>query len=145
MSDLPNQLGNLAFELGKVLLQTELSKRESSKLIRTLRGSDQEIILQQKIAKYWNQQKLFDRPDGLLVVTNYRLVFLTKQTTLLTETEFLSFPFEFIEDFKATRVLLVSPAIRFKVEGKVFMFTFFSHAEQVVQAIESAVKARKEH
>jgi len=61
MSDLANQLGNLAFELGKVLLQTELSKRESSKLIRTLGGSDQEIILQQKIAKYWNQQKLLDR------------------------------------------------------------------------------------
>ena len=40
--------------------------------------AENESIILQKISKYWNQQNKLDRPDGLLIVTNYRLFFVTK-------------------------------------------------------------------
>ena len=126
----------LAFELGKVLLKVEMSKRESAKLIRDLGGSDAEIIRLQKISNYWNQQGLYDRPDGLVVVTNHRLVFLSKVKTITTKTDFLSFPLEFINNLETTKVMFVSPATQFQVEGSVYMFTFFSDALEVCEAIE---------
>jgi Bacterial PH domain len=130
------------FELGKVLIKVELSKGESAKLIRTLGRDEKETILLQKQGKYWNQQNRFDRPDGLVVVTNHRLVFLSKVKTILTKTDFLSFPVELIKDLETTRVMLVSPAIRFKFEDKVYMFTFFSNATEVRERLESAMKIR---
>ena len=135
MSDLITELQKFPFELGKVLLKLELSKRESARLIRSLHGSETETIRLQKIGKYWNQRNPLDRPDGLVVVTNYRLVFLSKLKTLLTTTEYLSFPYELIENLEATRVMRVSPAIRFKVEGRPYTFTFFANAEEVLQAV----------
>ncbi len=138
MSDLISELSELPFELGKVLLKLELSKRESARIIRALHGSETEAICLQKVGKYWNQRNPLDRPDGLVVVTNYRLVFLSKIKTLLTTTEYLSFPYEFIEDLEATRVALVSPAIRFKVEGRPYTFTFFANAGEVVKAVAKA-------
>lgn len=140
MSDIMSEFGDLAFELGKVLLKVELSKRESARLIRSLGGNDKETIILQKIGKYWNQQRFSDRPDGLVVVTNHRLVFLSKVKTILTKIDFLSFPLEFLEDMEVTRVMLISPAIRFRVESTIHMFTFFSGAEEVLQAIEAAKK-----
>jgi hypothetical protein len=126
------------FELGKVLLKTELSKRESSQLLRQMGGHEKETVLLQKIGKYWNQQKRLDRPDGLVVVTTHRLVFLTKMETLTTTTDFLSFPFDTIEALEQTRVWLTVPAIRFHVLGKPYMFTFFANAGEVMQAIQRA-------
>ena len=140
MSDLISELQKFPFELGKVLLKLELSKGESARLIRALHGSENETIRLQKVGKYWNQRNPLDRPDGLVVVTNYRLVFLSKIKTLLTTTEYLSFPYEFIENLEATRVMLVSPAIRFKVEGRPYTFTFFTNAGEVLQAMETAKK-----
>lgn len=132
-------LEEVVFELGKVLLRLELSKRESAKLIRDLGGSDAEAIRLQKIGKYWNQQKRFDRPDGLVLVTNHRLVFLAKVKTITTKTDFLSFPLELINNLETTRVMFVSPAIRFQVEGRVYTFTFFSNAGEVREAIEDVL------
>jgi len=133
---------NASFELGKVLIKLELAKGESAKLIRTLGGQEKETILLQKQAKYWNQKSRFDRPDGLVVVTNHRLVFLSKVKTLATQTDFLSFPVELIKNLKTTRVMLVSPAIRFELDRKPYMFTFFSNAGEVRDALESTMKAR---
>ncbi len=140
MSDLISKLQKFPFELGKVLLKLELSKRESARLIRDLHGRESETIRLQKVGKYWNQRNPFDRPDGLVVVTNYRLVFLSKVKTLLTTTEYLSFPYEFIEDLETIRVMRISPAIRFNVEGKVYTFTFFAEAGEVLEAMEAAKK-----
>ena len=138
MSDLLSELQEFPFELGKVLLKLELSKRESGRIIRALRGSETETIRLQKVGKYWNQRNPLDRPDGLVVVTNYRLVFLSKIKTILTTTEYLSFPYEFIENLEVTRVMLVSPAIRFKAEGWPYTFTFFANAGEVLKAVEEA-------
>jgi len=135
-----DELIDAAFELGQVLLKLELSKRESAKLIRSLGGEQEEKVILQKIGKYWNQQNFWDRPDGLVVVTNHRLAFLAKTDTLLTKTDFLSFPLELIKDLEATRVMLISPAIRFQVEGKTYVFTFLANAGQVVEAIEQATR-----
>ena len=135
-----SDLGKLAFELGKVLLKVELSKRESAKLIRSLGGNEKETVALQKIGKFWNQQNIFDRPDGLVVVTNQRLVFLSKVKTFTTRTDFLSFPFEFMKDIAVTQVMFVSPAIQFTTEGKLYMFTFLSNADEVLGAIRSITK-----
>jgi hypothetical protein len=132
-----DQIVQAAFELGQVLLKVELSKRSTAKLIRPEGGSADEKIILQKIGKYWNQMNMLDRPDGLVVVTNYRLAFLTKVDNAFTKTEFLSFPFECLEQLETTRVMLVSPAIRFRVAGKPYMFTFFADAGAVVKAIRS--------
>ncbi|MBM3303154.1 MAG: hypothetical protein FJY85_24815, partial [Deltaproteobacteria bacterium] len=87
-----------------------------------------------------NQQSIWDRPDGLVVVTNHRLAFLAKTDTLLTKTDFLSFPLEMIQGLGTTRVMFISPAIRFQVEGKTYMFTFLANAGQVVEAIEGITR-----
>jgi len=138
MSDLISELQKFPFELGKVLLKLELSKSESARLIRELHGSESETIRLQKVGKYWNERNPFDRPDGLVVVTNHRLVFLSKEKTLLTTTEYLSFPYEFIDDLETLRIMRISPAIRFKVEGKTYTFTFFANAGEVLEAVEES-------
>jgi hypothetical protein len=103
ISDSPSELGKFAFELGKVLLKVELCKRASAKLVRSLGGTEKESVLVQKIGKYWNQQDVFDRPDGLIIITNYRLIFLSTVKTMLTRTDFLSFPFSSSKTFKQPR------------------------------------------
>ena len=132
------EFGEFVFEFGKVLLKTELSKRGSAKLIRSLGGDETEQIILQKIGKYWNQQNRLDRPDGLVIVTNFRLVFLAKVKTITTKTDSLSFPLEFIENLEITKMMFMSPAIRFHVEGKTYIFTFFSNAGEVFEVIENA-------
>jgi hypothetical protein len=136
-----SELVTLPFKLGWVLLKTEVSKIGSAKVLRQLANNDEELILLQKTGKYWNQQNFFDRPDGLVVVTNQRLVFLSKLKTLTTTTDFLSFPLEMIESIEATRVMFVSPAIAFRVAGVKYMFTFFRNAAEVVELVNSGKRA----
>ncbi|PRR82666.1 hypothetical protein [Clostridium vincentii] len=95
-----------------------------------------ESIILQKVSKYWNQQNKLDRPDGVLIVTNYRLIFITKLESTFTKTGLLVFPLNLIENLEAKRVMLISPAICFKVQGTVYMFTLFSKAKEVVYEIE---------
>ena len=136
-----SDLVTLPFKLGWVLLKTEVSKIGSAKVLRQLADNDSELILLQKIGKYWNQQNFFDRPDGLVLVTNQRLAFLSKLKTLTTTTDFLSFPLELIEDIQATRVMIVSPAIAFRVAGVKYMFTFFRGAHEVVELVNAGKQA----
>lgn len=138
MSDFYSNTGMITFKLGMIMLKVERSKNESSKLIRSLGGSEEEIISLQKISKFWNQQNIFDRPDGLAVVTNYRFVFLSKIKTVLTVTDFLSFPYEAMKDLNVTKVMHISPAIQFTVDGKLYIFTFYSKADEVLAAINKA-------
>lgn len=133
-----DQIVDSVFELGKIIRKIELSKDESARIIQTLGGNEAETILFQKLGKYWNQQSFFDRPDGLIVVTNYRLVFLAKVKTILTKSDFFSFPLEFIKDVDITRVMLMSPAIKFNFEGKIYKFTFFSNPTDVRDAVRKA-------
>ena len=136
-----SDLVKLGFELGRVVLKTlrelDTAKAESPTLLRSLDGEDQERIILQKIGKYWNR-KWYDRPDGLVVVTNHRLVFLAKITTLLTTTDYLSFPSELIEELETTRVWLISSAIRFRVQGEEYVFTFLANANEVADAIRAS-------
>jgi hypothetical protein len=133
-------LQEFALELGKVLLKVQLSKGQSADFLRQVGGRETEKVLLQKIGKFWNQQNWLDRPDGLVVVTNHRLVFLSKVTTFTTQTDFLSFPYEHIEDLKKTRVWFFVPAIEFNIAATRYVFTFFSNADEVIQAVEQAKK-----
>ena len=126
-----------AFELGKVLLETEISKHESKGLLREQGGSVDERIVLQRIGKFWNQQNMWDRPDGLVVVTTHRLAFLAKVKAFTATTEFLSFPFAEMQNVHASRVMGISPAVQFEAAGKVFVFTLLSGADEVVAAIAS--------
>lgn len=132
----------IIFELGVVLLKTELSKGSSAEVIRSHGRIEAENIIQQKIGKYWNRQNRWDRPDGLVVVTNHRFAFLAKVKTFTTKTDFLSFPLELIENARVTRVMLISPAIEFEVAGKRYTFTFFANAQDVLDAMEAAKRSR---
>jgi hypothetical protein len=129
------------FELGKIVYEFQMSKSDTGELIRVLGGNDTEEVDLQKFGKYWSSNP-FDRPDGLLVVTSHRLVFLTKQKTITTTTNFLSFPLEMIEELEVARVMLISPAIRFRVKGNLYTFTVLSKAVEVYEAIERN-KARR--
>jgi hypothetical protein len=124
-----------AFELGKVLLKLEWSKFESEDVMAAQGGAASERILLQKIGKFWNQQNIFDRPDGLVVVTTHRLAFLPKLKSVTVTTDFLSFPFADMSNLRTTRVMGVSPAVRFDAGGKHFVFTLFSGADDVIGAI----------
>ena len=131
----------LTFKLGWILLKTELSKHPSAAVLRDLEGQAEERILLQKVGKYYNQLRRFDRPDGLVVVTNHRLVFLSALKTILTTTDYLSFPLEMIEDLKTTKVWKLIPAISFRVEGVIYIFTFLSSAGKLVEAARLAKHA----
>jgi hypothetical protein len=135
--------GDIVFELGKVLMKIEKSKDDSIKLIRSLEGDETEQILIQKIGKYWNLRNIFDRPDGLVIVTNYRLVFLPKQKTITTTTNFLSFPFDLMQNLEVTKVMGISPAIQFWVEGEKYTFTFFLNANEIVTTVKNAIKQKQ--
>ncbi|MGQ0533808.1 MAG: hypothetical protein ACT4OF_14120 [Caulobacteraceae bacterium] len=124
------------FELGKVLLETELSKHETRQLLRSDGATATERVVLQKIGKFWNQQNMWDRPDGLVVVTTHRLVFLAKVQSITATTEFLSFPFTAMANLKTARVMGVSPAVQFEAAGKTFIFTLFSGAADVIGAIQ---------
>jgi hypothetical protein len=84
---------------------------------------------------------MWDRPDGLVVVTNHRVVFLAKLKTMTTTTDFLSFPLELMDDVRATRVMFISPAMAFTVEGVPYKFTLFGGAAEAVLAVNSARQA----
>jgi hypothetical protein len=129
------------FELGKVLLKLEWSKFESDDVLAAQGGAAGERIVLQKMGKFWNQQNIFDRPDGLVVVTTHRLAFLAKEQAITATTDFLSFPFTDMANLKATRVMGVSPAVQFDVGGKHFVFTLFSGAEDVIGAITQQPRA----
>jgi hypothetical protein len=131
-----NALVEGVFELGKVLLKVELSKFETKDLLRAQRGAAGEAIVLQKIGKFWNQQNMWDRPDGLVVVTTHRLAFLAKEQAITATTEFLSFPFASMANLKAARVMGISPAVQFEIGGKPYVFTLLSGANEVVAAIQ---------
>lgn len=129
-------LAETAFELGKVLLKVELSKHETGDILRAEHGDCSERILLQRIGKFWNQQNAFDRPDGLVVVTDRRLAFLAKVKSATARTDFLSFPFAAVCGLKAVRVMGISPAIEFMAAGRRFVFTLFDGSAEIVAAIE---------
>ncbi len=133
-----DEVGKVIFEYGTVLLKMNRSKSESAQLIRSLGGPEHEHIRQQRIAKYWNPCSLWDRPDGLLVVTDHRVVFLTKLDTIATTTDFLSLPLELIENLATARVWFAVPAVRFSVRGVPFAFTFLNDAASTCRAIQQA-------
>src|SRR5262245_26519169 len=130
-----NAMLETVFELGKVFLKVELSKQHSGEALRQLGGTGEERIVLQKIAKFWNQQNMWDRPDGLVVVTNFRLVFLSKVKSITARTDHLSFPFDTMEGLKTDRIMGMSPAIRFTAAGKPFVFTFLAGAQEVYDAV----------
>lgn len=130
-----------AIELGKVLLKVELSKHATGADLRGQGGSASERIVVQKIGKFWNQQNIWDRPDGLVVVTTQRLAFLAREQAFTATTDFLSFPFAAMANLKTARIMGMSPAIQFDVGGKPFVFTLFSGAEEVRDAITQQARA----
>ena len=128
------------FEIGKVLFKAELSKIRSNDRISVRNCTDEKIITQ-KIGKFWNQDNIFDRPDGLVVITNKRFVFLANETTLkinlTTETEFMSIPYNLIRNIKSKKVWLFVPAIEFEVNNNVYTFTFLSgNIDDIVRIME---------
>jgi len=76
------------------------------------------------------------------VVTNYRLVFLSKVKAITARTDWLSFPYGAISDLKTDRIMGISPAIRFIAAGKPFVFTFLAGAQQVYDAIIPSMPAK---
>lgn len=134
--------GEALFEIGKVLLKTHLDKASTHEEMAHRDGVRDEQIVLQKIAKYWNQQNWFDRPDGLVVVTTHRVAFLAKIKSVTVTTDFLSFPFETIGNVQKARVMLVSPAVRFEAAGKEYVFTLLSGSQTVYDAI---VQGMRQH
>jgi hypothetical protein len=138
-------LGDVAdstFTLGKVVLKLKRAKTETSAMLRSLEGSEEERVLVQRVGKYWNTQRRRDRPDGLVVVTSHRFAFLTQIKTIVNTTDFLSFPHELIQAPRATRVMLVSPAVQFDVQDTTYTFTLFANAQAVVDVLTTAISER---
>ncbi len=64
------------FELGTILLKTQLWEIKSAEVAASSDERKDETIILQKMGKFWNRQSVWNRPDGLVIVTNYRLAFL---------------------------------------------------------------------
>lgn len=75
-------------------------------------------ILHQQLAKFWNQQDRWDRPDGTLVLTPEYLIFNTPY-----QPQRLCFPLQQITALQITRVWKIVPALRFQFNQQVFIFT----------------------
>ena len=129
-------IDNILFEIGNVLLKAQLSKNDTKEILQHQIDDDEKILFQ-KLGKFWNQQNIFDRPDGLVVLTTHRLVFLSKVETITTKTDWLSFPYECISNLKSKSIWFVTPAIQFDVEGKKFVFTFFPgvNTEEIINVM----------
>lgn len=69
--------GHEVFSIGHVLLKLRSSPEALESELRSRRAPVDERVVLHKAAKFWNQSRRFDRPDGLLVVTTHRLAFLT--------------------------------------------------------------------
>jgi hypothetical protein len=126
------------FKLGEVYFKLEHSKRESAGALKMLGGGESEQIVLQKIGKFWNQENMWDRPDGLVVVTTHRFVFLSKLKSVTVTTDFMSVPYAEMTNLRAARVMGISPAVQFTAGGKTLTFTLLSGAEEVVAAMQGA-------
>src|SRR3974377_2159894 len=98
---------HVVFSLGDVLLKRRASTEAVAADLQSHHAPVDERVILHKVAKFWNQKRRFDRPDGLLVVTTHRLAFLTKITTITTTTEFLCFPYAAIKQLETTRVMRI--------------------------------------
>jgi hypothetical protein len=131
----------VAFKIGAVLLKTEYSKRSSADKLTRIEDCPGEEIRLQRVAKFWNQENRWDRPDGLFVVTSHRLAFLSKQKAVTATTDFLSFPLTAVSGVSERRIMHISPAVEFHVSGKPYIFTFFTDAAGVTQAIRQVLRS----
>jgi hypothetical protein len=132
------EIGHAAFSIGHVLLKLRVSSEAVTADLQSRQAPVDERVILHKAAKYWNRRR-FDRPDGLLVVTSHRIAFLAKITTITTTTAFLSFPYPDIKNPEATRVMRISPAIRFHLGEDPYVFTLLSGADEVLTAIQAAM------
>jgi hypothetical protein len=131
--------GHAVFTLGHVLLKLRASPEAVAADLQSRQAPVDERVVLHKAAKFWNQASRFDRPDGLFVVTTQRLAFLAKIKTITSTTEFLSFPYPDVTHLEATRVMRISPAVRFQVGEDSYVFTLFSGANEVVAAAREAM------
>jgi hypothetical protein len=127
-----------AFKLGEVYFKLEYAKRQSAGALRMLGGGENERIVLQKIGKYWNQENIWDRPDGLVVITSHRFVFLAKLKSVAATTDFISVPYAQLRNLRTTRVMGISPAVTFEADAKTLTFTLLSGAAEAAAAMESA-------
>jgi hypothetical protein len=130
-----------AFKLGEVYFKLEHAKRQSAGALLRLGGADNERIVLQKIGKYWNQENMWDRPDGLVVITSHRFVFLAKLKSVAATTEFISVPYAHLRNLRTTRVMGMSPAVAFEADAKTLTFTLLAGAAEAAAAMERARKA----
>jgi hypothetical protein len=94
---------------------------EAAELIRTFGGHD-ERVRYQGYARYWNSQRILDRPLGVILVTNARFVFLAKQAIpLVKSTKTLVIPIGDLEDIQCVKYRL-GYLIEFLVKGRKYRF-----------------------
>ena len=135
-------LMDFAFEIGKVYLKLQIDKGESAEKLRGMGGArvDERVVLQ-KIGKFWNQQNMWDRPDGLVVVTTHRFVFLSKLKSVTVTTDYLSVPFADMTNLHTKRVMGISPCVAFTAAGRPLEFTLLAGADEVLTAMQAQMRA----
>jgi len=132
---------DFAFEIGKVFLKLELAKGESADKLKGMGGRVDERIVLQKIGKFWNQQNMWDRPDGLVVVTTHRFVFLSKLKSVTVTTDYMSVPFADMSNLHTKRVMGISPCVAFTAAGRPLEFTLLAGADEVLAAMQAQMRA----
>jgi len=132
---------DFAFEIGKVFLKLELAKGESGDKLKAMGGRVDERIVLQKIGKFWNQQNMWDRPDGLVVVTTHRFLFLSKLKSVTVTTDYISVPFADMSNLHTKRVMGISPCVAFTVAGRPLEFTLLAGADEVLAAMQAQMRA----
>ena len=125
-----------AFELGKVLLETELSKHENKRPAARAWRAGRRAHRAATDRQVLESATMWDRPDGLVVVTTHRLAFLANVSSFTATTEFLSFPLATMANLRAGRVMGLTPAVQFETGGKAFVFTLLAGADEVAAAIQ---------
>ena len=96
-------VGSEYFGLKNILLARFSSKFAIDSTVRELGDGAIEVVRLKEISKQWNQ-RFWERPNGLVVVTTHRLLFHSKMKTLPMQTECLSFPLDMILDLHAARI-----------------------------------------
>ncbi|MFZ2029452.1 MAG: hypothetical protein WAU68_04020 [Vitreimonas sp.] len=132
---------DFAFEIGKVYLKLELAKGESADTLKSMGGRVDERVVLQKIGKFWNQQNMWDRPDGLVVVTTHRFVFLSKLKSVTVTTDYMSVPFADMSNLHSKRVMGISPCVAFTAAGRPLEFTLLTGADEVLAAMQAQMRA----
>ena len=125
------------FSLGDVVCKEHIDLDAPVTPVRMTDAVGAEEVRERFLAKFWSQ-RISERTDGTLLVTNCRLAFLSPGPL---PQYFLSLPWGEVDAIASGRVMWVFPALRVRFRAQELRFVFLVSARAALTAAERARSA----